>query len=105
MIVEVREGEVIDAQTNNVLENVANTHFRNKPFVYITHRIHSYAVNPSVYESTSKIENLIGFCVVSSNFIAKSNTKIEKLFLQKPFGVFDTLAEAIEWANGLLKQP
>lgn len=103
MIVQFHEGEVVDKSKHAILEDLANTYFNDKPFIYITHRINSYAVDPSVYKETSQIKNLIGFCVVSSNFMAKSNTQIEKLFLTKPLEVFDTLPEAIEWADALIE--
>jgi len=99
MVVTVNTGVNITSSHNEILTNIADTYFKKKPFVYITHRINSYSVDPSVYKETSKITNLIGFCVVSKNYMAKSTAQIEKLFLSKPFEIFDTLSEAIEWAK------
>jgi hypothetical protein len=104
VIVIVNEGEVVDKLKNTVLVDIAQSYFKDKPFVYITHRINSYAVDPSVYEATSRIKNLIGFCVVSSNFLAKNNAQVEKLFFNKPFEVFENLPEAINWSNALIEK-
>ncbi|WP_299334182.1 hypothetical protein [uncultured Psychroserpens sp.] len=101
MIVTVNTGETISLEHNKTLTNIADTYFDNRPFVYITHRINSYAVDPGVYKETSKISNLVGFSVVSKNYLAKSTAQIEKLFLDKPFEIFDSLKEAIDWAKSL----
>lgn len=101
MIVTVDEGQMIDIENSDILVAVALSYFKDRPFVYITHRINSYAVDPNVYKTVSQIKNLLGFCVVSSNYMAKSNAMIEKLFLNKPFEVFDHLDEAKDWANAL----
>lgn len=102
MIVVINEGVTVTPEHNNVLLNVADTYYRNKSFVYITHRLHSYAVDPAVYRETSKISNLAGFCVVSSDYKAKRNAEIEKLFLNKPFEIFDSIEEATSWANQVI---
>ncbi|WP_040279758.1 hypothetical protein [Psychroserpens damuponensis] len=104
MIVTMNTGITVTAHHNNSLKEIANIHFKNRPFVYITHRINSYSVDPAVYKETSKINNLIGICVVSNSYIAKSTAQIEKLFLNnKPFEIFSDLDKAIEWANSVTK--
>ena len=102
MIVVINEGITVTAEHNNVLLNVADTYYKNKPFVYITHRLHSYAVDPAVYIETSKIKNLAGFCVVSADYKAKRNAEIEKLFLNKPFEILNSIEEATTWANKVI---
>ena len=99
LVVVMKEGITISPDRNQVLINIADTYFSNKKFVYITHRLHSYAVDPAIYIETSKIQNLVGFAVVSKDFKAKSNAEIEKLFLNKPFEVFNTIDEAVSWAE------
>ena len=85
------------------LEDIADTYYTSKEFVYITHRVNSYAVDPAVYTKTSQIKNLVGFAVVASNYIALSNAEIEKIFLKKPFEIFTELDKAKEWAQSLVK--
>lgn len=103
MIAVIDEGETIDIIKAEKLNDLAKATY-DKPFVYITHRMHSYAVDPSVYKSTSRIKNLVGFGIVSSNYMAKSNAMIEKLFLNKPLEIFDTIDEAVSWAHYLTER-
>jgi len=102
MIVVMNEGITVSPKDNQVLINIADTYYRNKRFVYLTHRIHSYAVDPAIYLETSKINNLVGFAVISNDYKAKRNVAIEKLFFNKPFEIFDTLEEGIAWAKEIL---
>lgn len=103
MVVTVNSGVTITVSHNKILADIANTYFNNKQFIYITHRVNSYSVDIAVYKEVAKINNLAGFSVVSKNFMAKSTAQIEKLFLDKPFEIFDTLPEAITWAQNILK--
>ena len=97
------EGVTIKPEYNAMLIDVAEIYFKNKPFVYITHRLNSYAVDPAIYKETSKIVNLAGFCVVSSDYLAKRNAEIEMMFLNnKPFKIFDDLDDAILWVNKII---
>lgn len=103
MVVVMNEGVNITPSHNETLLNIVDTYYSKKKFVYITHRLNSYSVDPAIYFETSKIANLAGFVVVSKDYKAKSNAEIEKLFLNKPFEVFNTLDEAFSWANSILK--
>jgi hypothetical protein len=103
LVVVIKEGVNITTVHNSVLVEVTKNHFTDKPFVYITHRINSYSVDPKIYFETSKIENLKGFAVVSSNYQAKVNAKVEELFFNKPFEIFTKLEDAFIWADRLIK--
>ena len=103
IVVVMKEGVNITPEHNSVLIEVTETYFSDRPFVYITHRINSYSVDPKIYLETSKIENLKGFAVVSSNYKAKVNAQIEQMFFNKPFEIFTTLEEAFSWADDLVK--
>jgi hypothetical protein len=100
----MKEGIHVTPDYNETLIEVTDTFFKNKSFVYITHRINSYSVDPKIYFETSKIQNLIGFAVVSKDYKAKVNAEIEKLFFNKPFETFTSLDEACKWADELVKQ-
>lgn len=104
LVVIMNEGITVTPDQNQVLLNVAETYFNNKNFVYITHRLHSYAVDPSIYFETSKIKNLLGFAVVSKDYKAKTNAEVEKLFFKKPFEIFTTVEQAVDWATSLLSK-
>jgi hypothetical protein len=97
----MNEGITVTPEFNSVLEDIADTYFLDKNFVYITHRINSYSVDPNIYFKTSKIKNLIGFAVVFGDKIYRDNISLEKTFFSKPFNSFTSLEPAIEWANKL----
>lgn len=99
----IQEGITFSIKESRIQTQEILNHFDNKPFVYITHRINSYAVDPSIYSETSQIENLIGFAVVSKNELALSNVQIESIFLKKTVESFKNLDEAKKWANNLVE--
>lgn len=102
IIAVMKEGITVTPDLNDVLFDIVTTYFHSKPFVYITNRINSYAVDPAIYVETAKIYNLIGFAIVSQNTLAFSNSDIEKRFFKKPLVHFDTLDEAIIWSENLV---
>ena len=102
VIAVINEGEHVDHKINQKLINIMDQHYKT-PFVYITHRIHSYSVDPNIYPKTTTTKNLIGFAVVSEDYVSKNNAKIERLFFGKPFEVFTELNDAIIWAEDLVK--
>ncbi|GAA3789526.1 hypothetical protein GCM10022271_22480 [Corallibacter vietnamensis] len=100
----MKEGVTISNEKYNAIVDITKKYYGDsKPFVYVTHRKNSYAINPKVYLETSKIDNLLGFAVVTGEKIMIDNSDIEKLFLQKPFEIFSTLEDAYKWANKLCK--
>lgn len=99
----MNEGITVIPEYNDILINLSDKYFKGVDFVYVTHRIHSYSVNPTIYLETSKIENLKGFVVVTSESLEENpNPKLEKLFFDKPFSIFNTLEEALIWKNKIL---
>ncbi|WP_042503842.1 hypothetical protein [Algibacter lectus] len=100
----VNEGETVTDLSNADLFKIAKTHFKNKKFVYISHRINSYAVDPVIYIQASKIENLVGFAIVSSKKIARINSQIEQIFSKKPLKTFTEINDATEWANNAVRE-
>ena len=100
----VNEGETVTDLSNADLFKIAKTYFKNKKFVYISHRINSYAVDPVIYIQASKIENLVGFAIVSSKKIARINSQIEQIFSKKPLKTFTEINDATEWANNAVRE-
>lgn len=95
----INEGEIIHLEkTKKLIREIVN-HFKEKSFVYVSHRIHSYSVDPEVYVETSKTKTLAGFVVISNNDRSIKNALFEKLFLNKPFHIFKTIEEAVPWIN------
>lgn len=102
VVVVMNEGVNLTPSHNEMLLEVTSTYFSDRPFVYITHRVNSYSVDPKIYYETAKIKNLIGLAVVSGDYKAKFNAKIEKMFFNKPFEIFTKMEDAVNWAKNLL---
>ncbi|MDH7446837.1 hypothetical protein [Aquimarina sp. 2201CG14-23] len=100
----MHEGIIVSVENNSILIKIAEKHFKKTPFVYITHRINSYSVDPIVYIKTAKIPNLLGFAVVSNDPIQKTLTKYEKSFFNKEFRRFDDIKSALAWKNEMIKK-
>ena len=104
IVVIINEGITVVPEHISELNFVAQKHFENKFFVYITHRINSYAIDPMTYFESNKIPNLLGFAIVSSNNRQKKQSKIEKVFTNKALQHFDTMEDALAWKNKVLKK-
>ncbi|AUC81586.1 hypothetical protein [Lacinutrix sp. Bg11-31] len=99
-----KEGVIVSIdESKTLIENILS-HFNGKPFVYIIHRINSYSVNPKIYKVASKIENLVGFAIVSNNHMGLKNAEIERQFFNKTFKIYRDLDEAKLWANKFVKE-
>ena len=74
-----------------------------KPLVYISHRLHSYSIDPTGYiEMAALFPNFAGFAIVSNNRYRRMLANIEKLFIKRPIAVFYDMDKALEWADSLL---
>lgn len=104
MIAYMKEGITVSVNLNTFLLEIVRTYFPKDPFVYITHRVNSYAVDPAIYVEASKIKNLAGIAVVFGSEFAINNVDIEKMFLNKPFEYFYDLDEAIAWSDKICKR-
>lgn len=102
VIAEMKEGITFDTNYNTEFLTYCKNHFKGETYGYISNRIHSYSVNPTVYLDTAKNSNIRAIAIVSSNPINKGNANIERQFFEYPFEVFSTLEQAIEWMNGIL---
>lgn len=76
-----------------------------KPLVYVSHRVHSYSMDPMGYkEVVEMFPNFKGFAIVSQNKYRRMIASLEKLFIKKPIKVFYSLDEAFLWAGELLEK-
>lgn len=99
----IQKGFIVTPEHNDLLVEFVQKHYKNQPFVYISNRIHSYSVDPTVYLRTSKIENLVGMAVVSKNPLQQKLTELENTFFKKELKYFKSLDEAISWKNKILQ--
>lgn len=98
----MNEGATVTIDVNNAVLRIFDQYYKEKKFIYISHRLNSYAVDPNVYKRTAKIKNLAGIAIVSKNQMALKNAEIEKLFINIPFETFINLEEATQWAAKLI---
>jgi len=97
-----KEGVTLSYATGiSLLTSVLKT-FKLKPWVYITYRINSYAVQPTDYKYINAVPNLKGIAIVLPDNSISENTALESHFIKKPFKIFQTIDEAFLWANNLL---
>ncbi|NND87770.1 MAG: hypothetical protein HKM28_00825 [Flavobacteriaceae bacterium] len=104
VVVVMHEGITVKPEYNDILVDVAERYFSQRPFAYITFRKNSYAVDPRIYIETSKIKNLEAFVVVAECPEKIKSIDIEKMFAKKPFMVFDALEEATNWVTDYISK-
>ncbi len=99
----INKGVTITPDHISELNFVTKKHFENKFFVYVAIRINSYTINPMIYVESNKIHNLLGVAIVSKDPRQKSQAKIEKVFTNKKLQQFETLEEALQWKDEIIK--
>ncbi len=103
MVAIFEEGATLTLERAYQIIGIAEIHFRDKPFGYISHRKHSYAVDPTVYTYLRELDNLKAFAIVSVKEIDMHNFKIEKLFYKKPMKFFIEFDNALSWVKRRVK--
>ena len=78
---------------------ISEIHFRDKNFGFISHRINSYAIDPTVYTYFRQLESLKAFAVVSKKEVDMHNFHIEKLFYKNPMKYFIDYQKALKWVR------
>ncbi|MGK0377835.1 hypothetical protein [Patiriisocius sp. Uisw_017] len=103
VIVVMKEGITVAPKYNDDLIKISEAYFKNRKFGYITHRKHSYSVDPQIYFKTSKIKNLVAFAIVANENPITKTSDLEKKFLKQPLKVFLELENAVNWVQELVK--
>lgn len=101
---EMNEGVDLKADEHEQLLKLCVDTFKDLPFGYISHRKHSYAVDPKVYLNTGNIKNLVAIAVVITRPAQKLSAAIEEVFFGRPFKYFYDLDEAINWMAKTVNQ-
>ena len=101
------EGATLTLERAYQIIGISEIHFRNRNFGFISHRIHSYAIDPTVYTYLRQLDNLKAFAVVSNKEVDMHNFRIEKLFYKKPMKFFVDYANGLQWVRRkvILSQP
>ena len=105
LVVEVKEGVNLSYALAASLLFKGLLVLKNRPWVYISHRVHSYSVVPTDYEYLHRIGTLKALSIVVPSGTEPSKTAIEQIFCRKPFKLFDNgLEEAMIWAEKVLNE-
>ena len=102
IITQIRESFILQPEHNQQLREIILKHFASKNLVYIANRVNAYNVSPMTYMETSKIENLLGMCIVTIEGLAQETAHFESKFYSKKFHVTDNLLEAMVWSDELV---
>lgn len=97
------DGATLNLERAYQILGIAEVHFRNKDFGYISLRKNSYAVDPTVYTYLRGLDNLKALAIVSVKEIDMHNFKIEKLFYKKPMKFFIQYDNALAWVRKKVK--
>jgi hypothetical protein len=104
LVVEVNEGVNLSYASAGKLLLKGLLVLKNRPWVYVSHRVNSYSVIPTDYEYLHKIKTLKALSIVVPTGTDPSTTAIEQIFCRKPFQLFNNgLEEAMVWAEKMLK--
>ncbi len=98
----MKEGSHVDRASNQLLLSFCKDYFSDEPFGYISHRLNSYSVDPTVYMDAGSHPGLKAIAVVFDNPLIKSNVVLEKQFFNQPFESFNSVDEAKKWLSELL---
>lgn len=93
------EGATITLERAYQIIGIAEIHFRDKEFGFISLRKNSYALDPIIYTYVRELDNLKAFAVVSVKEMDMHNFKIEKLFYKKPMKFFIDYNNAVTWVK------
>ncbi len=104
IVAEIKENINLNFESGKELFQLAATYYKGiTPYVYISNRINSYSVKPTEHYKLEDIfPNFKGYAIVTYDGISQKIAELEKLFTNRPTHVFNTLDNAIEWAEHLI---
>lgn len=98
---EIKEG--VHATYENAKETFqlgAEIYGKENEFIYISHRINSYSVDPIwLFKAKKQFPNCKGFVLVADRKGKEKFSRIERLFLKINLVLQDNLENAITWAD------
>lgn len=104
LINQIKEDAFIEERHNEKLNDLIQNYFSGKNIAYISNRYNTYSVNPLVYRETEKIPNLVAIAIIPDTLSMRRSAEFEKEFYDKPYGIFNTLSEAIQWVHTIIEQ-
>ncbi|MFD1096078.1 hypothetical protein [Salegentibacter chungangensis] len=102
VVSEIKPDIIFDLYYLKDLVEICNDYFKDRPFVYISHRKNSYTVNPMIYLNIKHNKGLQGIAFVSKSGSSLITANFEGNFSPVPYDFFNSLDEAKVWANKLI---
>lgn len=100
-LMNVKEGAHLGLDQIQKLEILLTQYYEDRPYGYICNKENSYSVNPIGYRALNKMTQLKCFAVIK-DFANTHALQVERHFIKKPFKVFNTFEEAVDWINDLI---
>lgn len=96
-ILTIKEGILLDLPKLELLFEVFDSYFPNKPFGYISDRKFDFSVNPTCYLEVSNHPRLKAIGILCHKESSYETAKFEKAFYKRPFEAFYTMPECKTW--------
>jgi len=100
-------GAVVEEDAVYKINDLANSIYKGRPWIYISDRVSSYSVDPMLYQKEFNVEeNMAGFIVVAHRPLTMKVAEFESTFKNKKyeFVVCSSLYEATIIARKMLDQ-
>lgn len=107
VIGKMADGTVVDETAVCRMNELANSIYKGKPWIYISDREFSYSLDPMLYQKELKVEeNMVGFIVVAHRPLTRKVAEFESTFKNKKYAfvVCSSLSEATDIARKMLSQ-
>ena len=99
----INEGVLFNSFHLLKFHDIFNKHYSSRPFGYISNRKFDYAIDPTTYFELSAYSNrLVGIAALCYSKTSYDNAIFGKNFIRRPYDVFYTHEECVNWINGLI---
>lgn len=98
----IQEGTNLDIDRVSELVAISERNFQLEDFVYISIRVNSYSIDPTIYSHLIDMKNLKGIGIVTEKTLYRQNFRVEKHFYSENMEIFDNTENAIRWAEALI---
>ncbi|GEQ85473.1 hypothetical protein ULMS_09810 [Patiriisocius marinistellae] len=96
------QGSEISAKIASEILRCADTHYQNKPYVFISNRAFSSDVDPKAYKEVNP-KTMVGLAIVSEDASVKQEAVSEQHLYEGAFSFFKTVEQAIGWARTVIR--
>lgn len=96
----INNGVVFDAECKTAFAKLSDTYFKGRYFGYISNRVNSYSVDPTIYlDNSEEFAQLKAMAVVTNGYLQESNVNLERQFFKAEMKAFHSIEEASLWID------